>query len=884
MMGLVAMLTATAIGVSCVNAADATAKAEPDSTDDIYTQIAKQKFGTRLPASMENPAPAPLPETQLEWNGGAAIAKMEKVDSPEKLKSALADLRSKTEPFWAEFQPKLTPTRITQVLDKMQFRLQTDADQEDFNYTLQGKGEWKEVAVPHFTGPDEQAVGWYRKVFTLSAKMKTKERLYAHFNGVDYFADVFVNGHYVGGHEGYFAPFDCEFTNHAKTGENILLVRVRNSSRFTVGSTTTGDSTNNRKFNIPRTFGDKLQSSNSPGWDDSNLGWNCCPNGFGIVQGVRIESRADKYIGDIFPRPILNATEKSVELIVEVENPSEQNQTVILKASIFGRNFKVEAAKDTYFEHPLTPTNPIKNKRPECRLTGTRAIYRITVPIPDAKLWTPETPWLYQVQVTMEDLEGKVLDTQERQFGMRTFEQRLESTPIGRFYLNGQEIRLRGANEMGNFQLDVLRRDWKQLIDDILLAKLTNMNFLRCTQTVMPPEFYDYCDRLGLMAQSDLPLFAKLSAKKATEAIKQAAEMARVVRSHPSNCLVSFFNEPSGGDGTEGHAFALKRAQVDEFFKAATVAVKLENPDQVIKLVDGDYNPPSAGMPDNHCYSGWYGNHGIAQDKLHEGYWCSVLKGWMYGCGEFGAEGLDSVQTMMKHYPKEWTATNADGSWTPDKILGSQTWSMRKYRFEVPKTMDDWVELSQTYQANNIKLKTEAFRRMPRMGTFAVHLFIDAWPNGWLKAIMDVDRNPKKAWFAYRDALASIAVQVCSPWNDESGKLSIQNINDFSYQKNQFSSSNPGKVELWICNDTNTNPDLELSYQLEMDDKILQTGHRQAKMPTVSEGSRFQGYLTIAAPKVEKVRKAFLRVSLVDNASKTIVDQYLFPIQLAPSP
>ena len=48
---------------------------------------------------------------------------------------------------------------------------------------------------------------------------------------------------------------------------------------------------------------------------------------------------------------------------------------------------------------------------------------------------------------------------------------------------------------------------------------------------------------------------------------------------------------------------------------------------------------------------------------------------------------------------------------------------------------------------------TEAFRRDPRMQSFAIHLFIDAWPAGWMKAIMDRERQPKPAYFAVRDVL-----------------------------------------------------------------------------------------------------------------------------------
>ena len=55
---------------------------------------------------------------------------------------------------------------------------------------------------------------------------------------------------------------------------------------------------------------------------------------------------------------------------------------------------------------------------------------------------------------------------------------------------------------------------------------------------------------------------------------------------------------------------------------------------------------------------------------------------------------------------------------------------------------------------------TEAFRRDRRMISFAIHLFIDAWPSGWMKTIMDCERNPKPAFFAYRDALEPILVSL----------------------------------------------------------------------------------------------------------------------------
>lgn len=810
--------------------------------DDFFSNIAKQPFGVRNIEEMEIPGPHELKNTQLKWNGDDTVASMNKIDSKEELQEELERMRQKYQPFLMELYPQLQSPRISQRIDKMQFRLETENDRNDFNYIVEGKGDWQEVSIPHYTGPGEQAIAWYRTTFFVSKEMKSKGRLVLHFNGVEYFADAFVNGQFVGNHEGYFGAFECDFSPYAKLGENILLVKVRNSSRFTVGSTPTGE-TSNRKLNIPRTFGDKLQSGVSLGWNEPHFGWNCSPNGFGINQNVYIEARAERYISDVFPRPILK--ENSVIVSVELENLSEQNGKARLKASVFGRNFKATVAE---------------NIKINCNISGTRPIYRIEIPIENPRLWKLDEPWLYQVQVKLEDDKGNLLDTSEKQFGMRSFEQRLDTKPIGRYYLNGKEIRLRGANDMGSYQLDVFRKDWKQLIDDILLAKITNMNFLRCTQTVMPQEFYDYCDRLGFLAQSDLPLFSKLSYKKVMEAIKQSSEMSRAVRSHPSNCVVSFINEPDGGDGTGGHAFAVNRGELEEFFKAAAIAVKFENPDQVIKLIDGDYNPPSVGMPDNHCYSGWYGNHCISNEKLHDGYWCKVKKGWMYGCGEFGVEGLDPINTMLKYYPKEWVTINSDGTWDPNKIEGSQTWNKHAEWYETPNTMEEWVLASQIHQANIIKIKTEAFRRMSQMNTFAIHLFIDAWPNGWLKTIMDVQRQPKLAWYTYRDALTPIAVQVRSPRN-----------------KTMFKPGATENLEIWICNDTHETPECEIKYQLELDNKVIQTGAVLAIMPTVTEGSYFQGFLPISIPDdITKSTSLKLRVSLINKQNSSIIDQYVF--------
>jgi len=346
--------------------------------------------------------------------------------------------------------------------------------------------------------------------------------------------------------------------------------------------------------------------------------------------------------------------------------------------------------------------------------------YRLNLKLPDARPWHPDSPWLYQIHVKALDEKGMTLDVAARQFGMRTFNMDEACEPRGRMYLNGREIRLRGANTMGHLQQCVMKKDWAQLRDDILLAKVCRMNFLRLTQRPVQSEIYDYCDRLGMMIQTDLPLFAVLRRNQFCEAIRQAGEMERLVRGHPCNILISYINEPfpNGWDRLQRH---LDREEMEAFFIAADRVVRLNNPDRVIKAVDGDYDPPAPGLPDNHCYCGWYNGHGVDLGRLHKGYWQRVRPGWLYACGEFGAEGLDPVDIMRRHYPKEWLpqTTEENQIWTPDRIVKAQTGKFHYMWFDARKGLEDWVRASQAHQAWITRLMTEAFRRDNRMNSFA---------------------------------------------------------------------------------------------------------------------------------------------------------------------
>jgi hypothetical protein len=148
--------------------------------------------------------------------------------------------------------------------------------------------------------------------------------------------------------------------------------------------------------------------------------------------------------------------------------------------------------------------------------------------------------------------------------------------------------------------------DFRQLINDILLAKICHMNFWRLTQRPVQDEVYEYCDRLGLMTQTDLPLFGVLRRNQFAEAVRQSGEMEKLVRNHPCNVVNTYINESFPNAQGKGHR-QLFRHELESFFQAATNVVWLQNPDRVIKPVDGNFYPPApTGLPDNHCYTCWY--------------------------------------------------------------------------------------------------------------------------------------------------------------------------------------------------------------------------------------------------------------------------------------
>ena len=695
---------------------------------DFFASIAKEGIGGRQKLLTKNePWQKDFLKTEL-CEKCEPIKTKEKISTEKELRAALADLRARYQPFLENHAP------VAELISK---------SIELKHFTLDGE----RITLPHYGGPAGYAKQVYETSFTLS-EISDKKAYYISFGGADYRAVVYVNGTCVGTHEGFFSPFSFNIDKEIRLGENKLKIDLYNDYIYM----------GNAPLGKPRCEGDKLYAATGLGWDDPDFGWHHCPPGMGLYSYVRLEIKNRLSLSDVF-------VDKD-EITVEVNNEDYEGREVEIRYSLYGRNFK-----ETVFEGKSYATSTLRTVGMGDTLTQSMVadglnrgiplpakkganIYKIPFDKTGLRLWTPDEPYLYEL-VTELYYCGELCDRVSTHFGNRSFTQDTESSPKGAFYLNGEKIKLRGANTMGFEQQDVLRGDFEQLICDLLLAKLCNMNFLRFTQRPVAKEIYDYCDMLGMMAQTDLPLFSCMRRTKFAEGVRQAEEMERLIRNHPSAIIISYINEPSPNASNEPHRHLI-RHELESFFAACDLAVKILNPERVIKHVDGDYDPPSKTMPDNHCYPMWYNGHGIDIGLLNKGYWLPTSKNWYYGCGEFGAEGLDFADLMKRRYPKEWLRE----PFSPGNIVNAQTNDFHYFFYDDGKNLEDWVEKSQAHQAFATRIMTEAFRRDRRMISFAIHLFIDAWPSGWMKTIMDCERRPKPAYFAYRNALEPMLVSL----------------------------------------------------------------------------------------------------------------------------
>lgn len=668
-------------------------------------------------------------------------------------------IKEKIRPFFRKYSSTVeTPVKRT-VLKEFLYRRETVNDVKDFSIVLNKKGDFENITLPHYFGPEGRYNSFYVKDLTFT-EIDSEKAYVLDFEAVDYIAEVYINGRFAGSHVNFFAPFKIDITPYIHVGENTLVIVVKNDIH------TTGV-----YYEGFRTFGDKIYGATSFGYDEPVLGWHHCPAGSGIVGTVELVESKKIRLTDIFVRPDIDNGKITVN--TTIFNFGELGPKLKVFYTLEGRNFK-----KTIFENVEDLTN---------RITVNNNYLTKEFKLDDFKLWTLDEPYLYDIKVKLVDLDGNVVDEMQTHFGMRKFHMDESSTPKGAFYLNNERIMLRGANEMGHLPRAVMENNDEQLLDDIVIAKVANMNFYRMTQRPVFKKIYDYFDMSGMLCQSDFPLFSYLKPNLVGEALKQVQEMELLTRNHPSVVVETFCNETLDKTCWGHEQYNLSRRELEKFFTAGKEVIEVFNPDRVVKFNEGDYAPilETTGISDFHCYTYWYISHGMEAGRLNKGYLPPIRKDWMTGCGEYGADGLDTLELMRKYCPESWYPKTDTEPWSPVKIATEQCYVLHGGFFPEQETAPEWIKASRDWQVYATKELTYSLRRRADyIESTAIHLLIDCWPCGWTKTLVDVDRIPKPAYYAYKESLIPLRVNLrrdrYTVYSGEELLTEVYALNDYS--------------------------------------------------------------------------------------------------------
>jgi len=290
---------------------------------------------------------------------------------------------------------------------------------------------------------------WYRCRFEIPENWDNKNIL-LNFGAVDWEATVYVNGVEIGSHQGGYDPFSFDITAALKaSGEQELVVSVWDP---------TSEGTQARGKQVTKPGGI----------------WYTPVSG--IWQTVWLE-------------PVSKQSISSLKIIPDIDKKQLSLMARSRTGLTEGYEIKVEA---------------FEGKQQVSAATG-KLNSALILNIEDARLWSPDDPYLYDLKVTLLK-NGRKVDEVASYFAMRKISVGTTADGHERLFLNNQPL----------FQLGTLDQGWwpgglytapsdEALIYDIALTKESGFNMIRKHVKVEPARWYYHCDRLGMLVWQDMP-------------------------------------------------------------------------------------------------------------------------------------------------------------------------------------------------------------------------------------------------------------------------------------------------------------------------------------------------------------------------------------------
>ena len=363
------------------------------------------------------------------------------------------------------------PARFAQPITDWQYRiLETDVWQP-----IAVPGCWEQEGIPKdFAGPVT-----YRALVAIPATLK-QQRLWLHFSGASYHAEITVNGQPIGAHEGLWDAFRLEITGAVRLGiANEITVCLEKPASLTAGP------------DSPAAAGRFATRETLTGF--LPYVWGHIFGG--LWQSVTLEATGAVIFNDVWVR---GGADGRVLIRTATDNPSVVALELLNAAGMRVAHLEGDCPSVAEFE----------------------------LQIPDPQLWLPHAPYLYSARVSLADGDVRTL-----RFGLRTLETR--ATDI---VLNGSVIYPRMILNWGwypqtlhaNPGADRMRADFERL-------KAHGFNGVKFCLWFPPQYAFDLCDELGLLVWLELPMWLTYLTPASRAQIPLEYERLVVqTRNHPS--------------------------------------------------------------------------------------------------------------------------------------------------------------------------------------------------------------------------------------------------------------------------------------------------------------------------------------------------------------
>ena len=329
---------------------------------------------------------------------------------------------------------------------------------------------------------------WYQRSVEVPAAWEGKKIL-LNFGAVDYYSTIYVNGNLAGRHWGGSSSFSVDMTKYVKAGEKAnIVVCVKDDLRSS-----------------EQTGGKQSFNYHSAGCNYTRV--------TGIWQTVWMEAVASTGLKEVYVKPDLDNN----QFLLEPKFYALE-KGLSLNVKLMDGN-KVVAKKSAKASTPMTIALPVKN----------------------VKTWSPESPFLYDLEYEVVDANGKVVDHVVSYAGMRKIH--IEGN---RVYLNNQPLYLRMVLDQGFYPEGV----WTAPTDaalkgDIEMSMGVGFNSARLHQKVFEERFHYWADKLGYITWGESASWGADTNNNiaARNFLTEWSEIVERDRNHPSIIIWTPFNE-----------------------------------------------------------------------------------------------------------------------------------------------------------------------------------------------------------------------------------------------------------------------------------------------------------------------------------------------------